>query len=276
MIKIYQSFTKKEELSWINKKSIPMNYSGINGCEYDLFKIIEKENLNSNAFWGLASWKFSLKSQIAMDAFLDFSEERINNGADCVFINPMLGNEAIFATPWEQGYLCGHKGMDYIYQKLVSNNIIPHIEVQDKSEFSFCNYFVANNKFWTKYFSFVDYVIEFIELASQADQKLMSIYSGSANYSKNISLTMRPFIIERLFSTFIYKYASEFNIASFEFKSSNYHDKFGFFLGNYLVELSELKRFNVSEWNLLRKKIIGAQPMVTIMCMDDPSEDFIL
>jgi len=276
MIKLYQSYNQENHLQWISNKVTPFDYTSINGCEYDIFKVLRNQNQHEKLHWGLFSWKFSLKAQIPIDDFINFANIEIKSGADCVFINPMIGNESIFATPWEQGYLCGHTGIEQIYKLLEINKIISHSEISLKNTFAFCNYFVANNTFWDNYFEFVDSALDFIAKSAENDPSLFSIYYGSANYAKNNALTMRPFIIERLFTSFISTNYNGFKIIRYDFDQSNYHNKFGFFLGNYLFELSELKSSDILSWHKIRSKMLLKQPMFTIMCMDDPSEDFIL
>ena len=50
---------------------------------------------------GLVSWKFEHKSPISLHAFHSFCQTAFAAGADCAFIDPMIGNEAVYANGWE-------------------------------------------------------------------------------------------------------------------------------------------------------------------------------
>ena len=72
-----------------------------------------------NGYMGILSYKFSLKTGIAMVPFLEFANQSFSEGYDCVYINPMLVNEAIFHNPWEQGEIVGHKDISRIAEYLI-------------------------------------------------------------------------------------------------------------------------------------------------------------
>jgi hypothetical protein len=65
----------------------------------------------------------------------------------------------------------------------------------------YCSYFVATNEFWADYLKFLEkakYILDNLE-----DGPVKDAYQTSANYRRDTQLTLFPFIIERLFSTFL-------------------------------------------------------------------------
>src|SRR6266446_6947392 len=115
-MKLFQSYVGEEQKSLVAVEAIPFDAS-LNSApetrEYELFKNIFADNLHGNDDeWGLVSWKFEHKSLISIETFRAFCEEQFRSGYDCVFINPMIGNEALYFNVWEQGHHMGHKGLD--------------------------------------------------------------------------------------------------------------------------------------------------------------------
>jgi hypothetical protein len=91
---------------------------------------------------------------------------------------------------------------------------------------------------------------------------------------------MRPFIIERLFSSFILnnKYLK---CTPYYFAIEHFQKKFGANIGNYLFQLLTLKnnaihsgsRELLIEWDLKRRLILNdGNLMNTILHLDDPCE----
>ena len=246
-MKLYQSYINEHQKSYLSKNTIPYDASGNtqgNQREYELFKKIQKElqKLETEA-WGLVSWKFEHKCQIPITDFISFAEDRLQNGYECAFINPMIGNEALYINVWEQGVHSGHYGMDKIAQFL-QKNMGPFFDCyMDKSVFSLCNYFVAKPVFWKNYFAFVDQSISSLEAEASAGTEIGSIYSGSSHYARDEALSMKPFILERLLSSFLC--STDLKKVSYDYKIDQYHDKFGKRLGDFLYKHSEKKNSGI-------------------------------
>jgi hypothetical protein len=93
---------------------------------------------------------------------------------------------------------------------------------------------------------------------------------------------MKPFIIERLFSTFIQN--SEFKVASFTYGKGFYEYKFGGQFGGFLYQLSALKNtgLQLQEENLLAaydqiRFFLYSNPtyMASLSLLDDPPDFFL-
>ena len=246
-MKLYQSYINEHQKSFLSSETIPLDASRNtegNQREYELFKKIQKENPElATETWGVISWKFEHKCQIPITDFISFADNRIQNGYDCAFINPMIGNEALYINVWEQGIHSGHFGMDKIAQFL-QKKIGPFFDCyMDKSIFSLCNYFAANSIFWKNYFAFVEQCISTLEAESSAGTEIGSIYSGTSHYARDEALSMKPFIIERLFSSFLI--STNLKKTSYTYKIDQYHGKFGKRLGDFLYKHSEKKNSGI-------------------------------
>ena len=285
-MKLYQSFIGEQQRSLVSPNTIPVNAqanTGRNQREYELLKTIwSEQSLSHQEPWGLVSWKFQHKSLISPDEFIEFSKNQFELGVDCVFVNPMIGNEAIYFNVWEQGSDQGHKGLDKILAFL-SQSIGPDISgPMGSSCFAFCNYFIANDRFWRSYFKFVEEALSSLDAEAIKKSEIGLIYAGSANYARDSEATMRPFIIERLFSSFIAS-SPTLNCINFEYETTHYRGKFGEQLGGFLHKLSAHKNAALAardltmleSWNSVRLSILQSSAKISIWHLDDPAPFFL-
>ena len=284
-LRIYQPFLTEEHKKHISSVATPWDAShntGSDSREYELFKnIYDLNKQGANLAWGLVSWKFQLKSTVSLDNFFDFAQDCLSNGADCIFINPMIANEALYASVWEQGGSEGHVGMDIIIRHLSQS--IPNIyELMSRDVFAFCNYFVGTKNFWDKYFSFSEEILQNLENEKKNKTAPGNAYAGAANYVKDRSTTMRPFVIERIFSTFLMSNHG-LKIASFRHDANHFRYKFGEQLGAILYELSQAKDKALSgnrkdlqiSWDKKRKKILSSFAKLIALHADDAPEIYL-
>jgi hypothetical protein len=194
----------------------------------------------------------------------------------------MIGIEALHFNVWQQGVQCGHAGLDKIIGFLESSLALPFNAPMDKNTFAFCNYFVAKPSFWNSYFAFVDKVIVLLDQEVAKGSEVGAIYAGTGSYHRDGNITMKPFVIERLFSTFIQHH--QFKIASFNYGKNFYEVKFGGKFGEFLFQLSALKNtaLQLKEENLLRaydqiRFFIYSNPtyMASLSLLDDPPDFFL-
>lgn len=285
MIKLYQPYFSEDEKNTLSSNVIPWD-AGSNTenstREYELFKQIAKENLETTEPWGLVSRKFTHKSLLAIEDFHHFIEQKFSEGYDCVFINPMIGIEALHLNVWQQGVQCGHAGLDKIIEFLEASLALPLNAPMDKNTFAFCNYFVAKPSFWSSYFSFVDKTIALLDQEVAKGSEVGAIYSGTGSYHRDGNITMKPFVIERLFSTFIQYH--EFKVSSFNYGKNFYEVKFGGKFGEFLFQLSALKNtaLQLKQENLLAaydqiRFFIYSNPtyMASLSLLDDPPDFFL-
>ncbi len=274
-LKIYQTYSGAAQRSYLAPGSIPYDYSSNAGTEYEIFKAIHAQAKPSGP-WGVLSWKFDVKCHISLQAFEAAARLHFEQGADCVFINPMIGAEAVFANVWEQGIACGHEGLEKMIPFLADRLYLrPQDLFMPRIVFAFCNYFIATDRFWSRYFDFVDSVLTDLDLEAQRGAAVGLIAQGPSNYSKNPKLSMQPFVVERLFSTFIPQ--SGLDVRSIDLDLPVYKAKFGALLGNTLHQLSTLKNqtqhdpaLSRTRWEQLARQLIAGRSFLTLMHLDDP------
>jgi hypothetical protein len=285
MIKLYQPYLDEDEKTGLSPSVIPWD-AGSNTDnstrEYELFKQIANANPQETEPWGLVSRKFTHKSLLAVADFHHFAEQKFSEGYDCVFINPMIGIEALHLNVWQQGVQCGHAGLDQIIGFLETTLALPFNAPMDKNTFAFCNYFIAKPSFWKSYFTFVDKVIVLLDQEVAQGSEVGAIYTGTGSYHRDGNITMKPFVIERLFSTFIQHH--QFKIASFNYEKNFYEVKFGGKFGEFLFQLSALKNtaLLLKQENLLMaydqiRFFIYSNPTytVSVSLLDDPPDFFL-
>ncbi|HVX99178.1 MAG TPA: hypothetical protein VHA55_05245 [Pseudorhodoplanes sp.] len=248
-MKLFQAYLEDRQLRWVSDRAIPLDCSdniGRDTREYELFKKIAGQKLYGDSeYWGLISWKFEHKCQIPVADFADYCADRFAEGYDCTFINPMIGNEAFFMNVWEQGTYA-HRGMEQIALYLHRTLGYRTKRWMSRDCFAMCNYFVANEKFWTAYFAFVDAALQNLEREARQRSPIGMIYQGNAGYGMDPCVTMRPFVIERLLSTFLVS-DHGLKIASYPFSQSHYQKKFGRQMGDLMHELSTIKKAGLAQ-----------------------------
>ena len=286
MVKLYQSYLSDSEKKLLSPAAIPWEIKGDannSAREYEIFKLIfaslHPEDLEP---WGMVSKKFSNKALISIEEFLGFAEKKMKDGFDCVFINPMIANEALHLNVWSQGVQSGHTGLDKIINFLELKLCKAITSPMDKSIFAFCNYFIATPQFWIKYFAFVDGVLEMLDREVSNRTEIGLIFSGSASYRRDLSVSMKPFVIERLFSTFIQ--LSNIHVAAFNYEKIHYEIKFGKKNGSFLFQISSLKNLGlkmglenlISAYNHIRFFLYANEPfMGSISVFDDPPDFYL-
>ena len=285
MSKLYQSYLGEDERTLLSPIAIPWNVQNNTDNstrEYELFKQVALANENSDEPWGLVSRKFTNKSLLSVEHFVQFADHQFNGGFDCVFINPMIGIEALHLNVWQQGVQCGHAGLEKIIQFLEQSLGLTLSAPMDKNSFAFCNYFIAKPHFWTEYFSFIDKSLGALDQEVIRGSEVGAIYAGTGSYHRDQSITMKPFVIERLFSTFIQN--SPFKTAPFLYSKSLYEKKFGSNFGAFLHQLSALKNLalKLQQDNLLAaydqiRYFIYSNPtyMATVSALDDTPDFFL-
>jgi hypothetical protein len=240
---IYQAFLGEAQRQHLDPSSLPLDIGARTANhqrEYELFKLLMRHRKAEPQPWGMLSWKFQHKAQISVSQFRAFAEEKFKAGYDCVLVNPMIGQEAIFMNVWEQGQ-AAHQGMQSIVNFLESRQCIQSKAVMFAESFAFCNYFLATPRFWSRYFEFADHIAQLLEAESESGSEVGKIYSGSASYVKDPLLTMRPFVLERALSSFLIQ-QKDLKFSAYPWTALDFQKRFGVLLGDTLWKLSSLKR----------------------------------
>jgi len=108
------------------------------------------------------------------------------------------------------------------------------------------------------------------------------IYLAKGKQTRDQELTKRPFIIERLFSTFLLMSPS-IKYSGYLHSVDLYKRKFGEQLGCILYKLSEMKNTALNEnnnemlsrWHRLRMSILKSPTFAVVTNLDDPPVKFL-
>jgi len=131
-----------------------------------------------------------------------FDTIKNNPGHDVYIFNHARIVNALTYNVWDQGELF-HKGITKVarhaldaagYDQNATNGMMTNLDT------CYCSYFIATNAFWKDYLDFLSLIKTRLE---HLPDDLAEIYHGSANYSRDASLNMFPFIVERMFSTYL-------------------------------------------------------------------------
>jgi hypothetical protein len=281
-MKIYQAYMDAQQRDFVCAGAIPFDASA--NCapgtrEYELFRQLHADPAirDGGGPWGLVSWKFEHKAPVSFRTFHAFCRTAFDTGADCAFINPMIGNEAVYANVWEQGIHCAHTGIEKIAYFLGQHMGIRVATVSDVSTFAFCNYFVANKRFWDAYFSFIERALGLLDAEAANGTEVGEIYSGSGQYERDASASMRIFVIERLFSAFLLQ-QDAFTVMACTPSAADYDSKFGVRMGQLLWNLSRIKQRAVEAddlslykvWDRQRTALLADWHIHIVWNLDDP------
>ena len=281
-MKIYQAYLDAWQREFVCAGAIPFDASANSAPgtrEYELFRQIHADpaRRDSDEPWGLVSWKFEHKAPVSLATFRDFCNAAFADGADCAFINPMIGNEAVYANVWEQGIHCAHTGIEQVAYHLEEQMGIRVAAVSDVNSFAFCNYFVANDRFWDMYFDFIEQALGLLDEEAVRGTEVGQIYSGSGQYERDETASMRIFVIERLFSSFLLKQNS-LRVAAYKPAAADFHGKFGVRMGQMLWNFSRFKQRAVESddlslykiWDTQRTALLADRQIHTVWNLDDP------
>lgn len=280
---IYQPYLGAEQRTAVHELAIPFDISFNSDAdtrEYELFKTLHAHHramgLAEDAFWGLLSSKYDLKSASSFRAFLDGARDAKAQGADCYLYNPLIGCASIYANVQEHARLGGHPGMEAIFQYLGTLGC-PVAAPQGTDTFFFCNYFCGNEAFWSGYFGFCDLILHKLDEQAAANTPAGTAYRGSGNYSRDRNAMMRPFVIERLLGYYVHHATARgLKVVAYAPTADDFEWKFGRRMGDMLHRLYSLKQAMIEDgdaaaaraWAEARLPLVKAPHL--IWQMDDP------
>ena len=186
--------------------------------------------------WGIVSWKFELKTAVEAGTFAAFARQHIDE-ADVVFINPFIMWHALALNVWEQGE-AAHPGIVQLAGGLTGVGSLAGVLMKHDS-FAYCNYFVARRAFWERFVAFVvERFVAPLESRAEGDPLAAQAHAHAGHRGSNASYI--PFVIERLFSTFLSLYPEIRRIA-YRPPIDVYRRKFGDEAGAILFGIAAAK-----------------------------------
>lgn len=167
--------------------------------EFYVFAQAVKSGLVDQAdYTGLFSWKFYEKTGLLGEAVKSFIQK--NQGYDVYIINPMI-HDLRFRNVWVQGEQY-HTGMiamtEALLRELGFKVDLKQLRMGAKT-MAYCNYWVATPQFWHAYFEFLQSCYRVIS-ETYSDEQRQQMFQRA---DRKIDASYFPFIVERLFSTYL-------------------------------------------------------------------------
>jgi hypothetical protein len=202
--KIYEPIYETEQLV-SDQEFFPLNvadnsYGFLRELKYLIF-IYRNKLFEESDYTGLFSPKFKLKSRISGCEFVNFVKE--NNGFDVYFINPFPQMQFWSYNVWMQGE-AAHPGIVQVAHSLLQEaNIdldLSNVPRNNQANLAYCNFWVGNQKFWNEYVGKILCPIWDLIIQHHRSPAVMAALHDTHHTAITSYV---PFIIERLFSTYI-------------------------------------------------------------------------
>lgn len=222
---IYQSFHDEEGKNNLDSEFIPfdnMNNLTPHLREYPMLKKLFHKHRDTDAYWGMVSWRWRQKTQLNPQEFIDWIND--NPGYDVYHIDPNLEVMAQYPNLWVQGERW-HPGM-----LRFGNKLLPKLGIDIKLEeymyraedFATTSFYVGNDKFWKEWYLFLDYALA---LCGQDEELHSYLYKEGQLYNGHW-VPYFIFAVERLQSIF-YIYNRNIRVKKFPVDNECYTRLFG-------------------------------------------------
>lgn len=199
---IHQIFYREDQRAHLDTVFLPFNnkdkkypYNFEYAVFFEIYKNVDWKNTD---LLGTVSWKFIKKTGVPAEVFIKHIETHPN--MDVYFVNP-FPELSIYPNIWNYGET-SHPGLISLTSELLTQSeYIPKDVLNIKvppNLISYCNYWVANKKFWDAYISFLTPIWNVIK---NDNSDLMRRLEKPAD--RQIRAPFTPFIFERLFSSFL-------------------------------------------------------------------------
>ncbi|EEA00972.1 conserved hypothetical protein [Burkholderia sp. H160] len=199
---------------------LPLVRSDNSRPEWREFKILVDMYRNGDHlrhdYTGLFSPKFTLKSKISGAAFLEFVQRHPDS--DVCFLNPFPQLAYWSYNVWMQGEQA-HPGLVQAAQTLLDASGV-NIAIRDTPRhgpglLAYCNFWVGSKRFWDEYIGRTLLPIANFLEANPSHNAALAVMTDTLHTDPAPFL---PFIVERLFSTYISLHP-ELRCAAYEFNA---------------------------------------------------------
>jgi hypothetical protein len=202
-VRIHQIFYADDQRAALDPAFIPYDNRANPRPEWREYHVFRTEWLAGRCgvgdVTGFLSWKFGAKTGIAGRAFVEFIER--NPGHDVYLVNPHRVEPRPFTGIWQQAEV-HHPGITGLAQRIldaVGVTVDLTTLSQPREQILFCNYWAGTRRFWDEYMAFCEPVHHQIrEKLNSADRAI-----AWSRADREIDAPYVPFIMERLFSTFL-------------------------------------------------------------------------
>lgn len=161
--------------------------------------------------WGLFGPRWEQKLKYPGEEINRTISENPNNDV-WIFNHARIVN-SLTVNVWEHGEIY-HPGISLVARallKIIGYDPVFVESLMTESNTCYCSYFVARRQFWRSYIQFLTMLYEATLLLPTKERE---IFLSSANYARDRSLNLFPFITERMFSTFLLIKSSEYSVCS--------------------------------------------------------------
>lgn len=260
---LYQICFEKDQISQVKAPMIPFDNTSNERPElreYHSFKKII-DGQYATEIYGVFGPRAEEKLRYSGKEIYD--EIVANPSKEFYLFNHARIQSVIFLNVWEQGEYF-HPGIKKIMRYVLDKNGYDYTvidSIMTEKQMCFCSYFVTTKKAWLEYIRFVD---DIKHTLNALPDELATIYHGSANYTRDTSLGMFPFIVERLLSTYLK--LNPYNVHVKPYDYSLYTNDSGFI--NHFNTLHRLKESSFSDadsfdsWHYLRNETLTKYPQL--------------
>lgn len=160
-------------------------------------KYLTENQLNNRDYYGFFSPKFGAKTNLKSSDVFEF----VNSySADAYIFSPFFDQSAYYLNVYEQG-IAHHPELLPIFQEILKifdpNKELVEI-ITDSRNTVFCNYIVANSRFWNEWFRCCEVIFQLAEEKTTLLGNNLNLNTGHAGDF----VPAKVFIIERL-ATFV-------------------------------------------------------------------------
>jgi hypothetical protein len=250
--KIFQICFKKEQIDEVDSLLTP--FDNIKNeqpqlREYHSFdRIITEGYVDDLDAWGVFGPRWNEKLKYSSKEIFDSIND--NPDHDVYIFNFARIVCAYHYNVWDQGE-CHHKGIVPVSRHILKNIMGTDFainELMTDKTMCYSSYFVGTKKFWNEYMTFLRQVKYELD---HLPKNLNIVFNSSANYSRDKSLNLFPFIIERMFSTYLHIrndlkiYSKPYDYSLYKYIPVGYH--------KLIKALNDIKKQQtINEWLAFR------------------------
>lgn len=214
--KIFQIYYSEETKNIIDPSFIPLDNMKNERPDWREYWPIRNYLINNEiedgVMYGFFSPKFFKKTEIEGDKVIDFINSMDEKDADVVNFSPYYAQAVFFQNVLEQAYSVHKSGFSNILSSV--EFLFPGLQVSSLINTSvdtiYCNYFVANKKFWSEWLE----LCEKIYLAAESNSSSMhNVLNENIHYEVD-GLPFKIFLIERIASLILLQ-NKKFNVVKF-------------------------------------------------------------
>jgi hypothetical protein len=200
-VKIYQIYYSDTTRAALDPGFIPLNNLANERPDWREYwpmrKRLFESALNDEEYCGFLSPKFGQRTRLTADAVNTFIARRISD-ADVFLFSPFADYSGLFLNVFEQGEIF-HPGLTAAGQTFfntININVDLRKFITDSTITVFCNYFVANKKFWSIWFDIAEKLFVICEReATPLQRELTERLSHGAE-----KVQLKVFVMERIAS----------------------------------------------------------------------------